>query len=104
MWIAVIAILSLSSCSRCISSATFCLRFSSRLPALRLSPKSTDDCIRDDQLRRAENGGPQSALTVDAAGKLYRVTYGDEAFDSGSVFQATPFGKIPNRSRKTFGS
>ena len=36
--------------------------------------------------------GPESALTMDAAGNLYGTTYGDGAFFDGMVFKATRYG------------
>jgi len=40
----------------------------------------------------AGNGGPQSSLTMDAAGNLYGTTEYDGHFGGGSVFEATPNG------------
>jgi uncharacterized repeat protein (TIGR03803 family) len=37
-------------------------------------------------------GGPQSPLTLDAAGNLYGTTQFDGKFDSGQVFKLTPSG------------
>ena len=36
--------------------------------------------------------GPESALTMDAAGNIYGTTYADGAFGGGSVFKATRYG------------
>jgi uncharacterized repeat protein (TIGR03803 family) len=40
----------------------------------------------------SDGGGPQSALTLDAAGNLYGTTQFDGKFDSGQVFKLTPSG------------
>jgi len=40
----------------------------------------------------APGSGPQSALTMDAAGNLYGTTYGDGAFGDGMVFKASRSG------------